>query len=115
MGRIALSAAGEVDIFPINYYSDGKSILFRTAPGTKLVELTVHDRVAFEIDGYSDTMAWSVVVKGTAQRLEHGQEIDQAETAPLEPWIPTLKYRFVRIMPTALSGRRFQRYPEPER
>jgi len=115
LGRIAVSAAGEVDIFPVNYYADGSTLLFRTAPGTKLLELTVHDRVAFEIDGYTDESAWSVVVKGTAERLESGQAIDEAEMAPLHPWIPTLKYRFVRIHPTTVSGRAFQRMPEPER
>lgn len=81
LGRIATCAAGKVDIFPVNYYADGSSILFRTAPGTKLIEMT----------------------------------IDDAETAPLEPWIPTLKYRFVRITPTDVTGRAFKPAPEPER
>lgn len=115
LGRIALSAAGEIDIFPVNYYADGSTILLRTAPGTKLVELTLDDRVAFEIDGYTGDMAWSVVVKGTAHQLESGDEIDEAEAAPLNPWIPTLKYRFVRITPKDITGRKFHPAPEPER
>jgi uncharacterized protein len=115
LGRIALCAAGIVDIFPVNYFADGSTLLFRTAPGTKLTELTVHDEVAFEIDGYASDSAWSVVVKGKARALESGQDIEQAETAPLHPWIPTLKYRFVRITPTTMSGRRFQPGPEPDR
>ncbi|MHB1172775.1 MAG: pyridoxamine 5'-phosphate oxidase family protein [Lacisediminihabitans sp.] len=49
-GRIALSAAGQLDIFPINFLADGETILFRTAPGTKLLELTISGRVALEID-----------------------------------------------------------------
>lgn len=108
MGRIALRAADEVDIFPINYHADGETILFRTAPGTKLLELTVHDKVAFEIDGHTETAAWSVVVKGIPRQLESGDEIEAAESAPLHPWIPTLKYRFVRITPTDITGRPFQ-------
>jgi hypothetical protein len=31
------------------------------------------------------------------------------------PWIPTLKYTYVRITPTSVSGRRFRRGPEPAR
>ena len=31
------------------------------------------------------------------------------------PWIPTLKYVYVRITPTLITGRRFERLPEPER
>jgi uncharacterized protein len=75
LGRIAASAAGLVDIFPINYaVDDGMAVYFRTAPGTKLLELAINDRVAFEIDGANDTEAWSVVVKGRAERLERQSE-----------------------------------------
>ncbi|MDJ0334778.1 pyridoxamine 5'-phosphate oxidase family protein [Salinibacterium sp. G-O1] len=115
MGRLAVSAGGELDIFPVNFVVDDGTLLFRTAEGTKLVELTVHSAVAFEIDGHDDTDAWSVVVKGTAARLDHQAEVDRADTLPLTPWIPTLKYIYVRITPTSLSGRSFQRGPEPER
>ncbi|GAB3142884.1 pyridoxamine 5'-phosphate oxidase family protein [Marisediminicola antarctica] len=115
LARLALSAAGEIDIFPVNYYADGETLLLRTAPGTKLLELTVNSHVAVEIDGFTDEDAWSVVVKGTARRLERQAEIDEADQTPLVPWIPTLKYIYVRITPAAITGRRFERAPEPER
>jgi nitroimidazol reductase NimA-like FMN-containing flavoprotein (pyridoxamine 5'-phosphate oxidase superfamily) len=115
LGRLAVSAADEIDIFPINYYSDGSTILLRTAPGTKLVELTINGSVAFEIDGFTDTEAWSVVAKGTARRLDTRAEIDEADAKPLTSWIPTLKYVYVLVTPTHVSGRRFQRGPEPDR
>jgi len=115
LGRLATAVGGEVDIFPVNYYSDGDSILIRTAPGTKLLELTVHSAVAFETDGYTDEEAWSVVARGLARQLEHQAEIDEADRAPLQPWVPTLKYRYIHIDITALSGRRFRRSAEPER
>ena len=115
MGRLAVSAGGEIDIFPVNYLVDNETLLFRTAEGTKLVELTVHSAVAFEIDGFDDDTAWSVVVKGEAMKLDHQSEIDRADTLPLTPWIPTLKYIYVRITPTSMSGRSFRRDPEPER
>ncbi|OYX50008.1 MAG: pyridoxamine 5'-phosphate oxidase, partial [Micrococcales bacterium 32-70-13] len=31
------------------------------------------------------------------------------------PWIPTLKYRWVRIRPTEVAGRKFTLGPEPAR
>ncbi|NEM90071.1 pyridoxamine 5'-phosphate oxidase family protein [Galbitalea soli] len=114
-GRLALAAAGEVDVFPINYFCDGHSILLRTAPGTKLLELAITGRAVLEIDEYTDTVAWSVVAKGPASELESQTEIDEADRAPLTPWIPTLKYRYVRIHPTEVTGRRFSRGPEPVR
>lgn len=115
MGRLATAVGGTVEIFPVNYYSDGKTLLIRTAPGTKLLELTIHHDVAFEIDGYTDDEAWSVVVKGVAAELQSRTEIDEADRQPLVPWIPTLKYRYVRITPLSISGRRFRREAEPER
>ncbi len=116
LGRIAASAAGLVDIFPINYaVDDSPALYFRTAPGTKLLELAINDRVAFEIDGVRDGEAWSVVLKGRAERLERQSEIDAAEQLGLSPWIPTLKYRWVRIHPTEIAGRRFALGPEPVR
>lgn len=115
LGRIAASAANSIDIFPVNYAVDGESIVFRTAPGTKLLELAINDHVAFEVDGHDDESAWSVVVKGIAERVERQSEMDAAEELGLSPWIPTLKYRWVRIHPTDVSGRRFARGPEPAR
>ncbi|GAA1738963.1 pyridoxamine 5'-phosphate oxidase family protein [Microcella frigidaquae] len=117
LGRIAVSAAGLVDIFPINYAVDegARTVYFRTAPGTKLLELAINDRIALEIDGHDEHEAWSVVVKGSAERVERQSEMDAAERLGLEPWIPTLKYRWVRIRPLEIAGRRFALGPEPSR
>jgi hypothetical protein len=114
-GRLAVSVLNQPEIFPINYYSDGHTILFRTAEGTKLLELTINSSVAFETDSYSESHAWSVVVKGRATAIESQEEIFEADKLPLVPWIPTLKYIYVRITPTEITGREFMRAPEPER
>lgn len=115
LGRLAICVAGEVDIFPVNLVAVDDAILFRTAPGSKLAGLTAHPAVALEVDGFDDEAAWSVVVKGQAQRLERQAEIDAAEQFGLHPWIPTLKYRWVRVIPSRVTGRVFPRRPEPER
>lgn len=115
LGRLAVSVEDEPHIYPVNYVLDGPRLLFRTAPGSKLADLSAHPRVAFEVEEYDDTTAASVIVKGIAQRLELQREIDAADALPLRPWIPTLKYRWVRIVPTSLTGRRFDRGPEPSR
>lgn len=114
-GRLALSVANEPDIFPINFLAHNGKLLMRTNPGTKLAELTVNSRVAFEIDGIAENEAWSVVLKGTARILESQTEIDAAELLPLSPWIPTLKYTFVEIVPSSVQGIRFTLGTEPER
>jgi nitroimidazol reductase NimA-like FMN-containing flavoprotein (pyridoxamine 5'-phosphate oxidase superfamily) len=112
-GRIAAAAAGEVDIFPVNHRvdegPDGRALVFRTAPGTKLLELTIHANVAFEVDGYSDEEAYSVVVKGRARQLERESEIEHAETLDVRPWAPEVKDRWVQVQATEVHGRAFQR------
>ncbi len=115
LGRLALSVRDDVDIFPINFTVSDGALYFRTSPGSKLAELTANPRVALEADRYDDIAAASVVVKGTAERLEHQDEIDAADRLALQPWIPTLKYRWVRIVPTRVTGRRFTRSAEPDR
>ena len=108
-GRVAMSAAGEVDVFPVNHAVDNRTIVFRTSAGTKLLELTIHDRVAFQIDGFTDTEAFSVVIKGVAQEFDRQGEVYQAETLGVTPWAPEEKDRWVRITPTEVHGRLFER------
>jgi len=114
-GRLALAAGGEIDIFPINYAVDDEGrIVFRTAPGTKLAELTIRPAVAFEIDGHDGDERFSVIVKGEAHRVESPEELAEVRALPLAPLVPTLKEHFVRITPTWITGRRFAPGPEPE-
>lgn len=114
MGRLAVSIAGHPDIFPINYFADDNSIVFRTAPGSKLLEVTINASVAIEVDSYSAKEAWSVVVKGDAAVLEKQAEIYEAEALPLRSWVPTIKPIFVRVTPSEINGRHFDLGPEPE-
>jgi nitroimidazol reductase NimA-like FMN-containing flavoprotein (pyridoxamine 5'-phosphate oxidase superfamily) len=113
LGRLAVAVGGLPDIFPVNFVAADRHLMFRTASGTKLIELTVNNRVAFETDGVGRDEAWSVVVHGTARALETQREMDAAATLPLRPLIPTVKPVFVEIVPTSISGRRFILGPEP--
>lgn len=109
VGRLATTAGGVLDIFPITYVCDGETIVFRTGPGTKLVELTINDHVAFEVDHYDKREGYSVIVHGSAHQLESMAEIDQAHQLPLTSLFPTDRPRYVRITPERISGRRFRR------
>lgn len=115
LGRLAISVAGEPDIFPINYVVHQGKILFRTAAGTKLAGAVAHGSVAFEIDDYSETEAISVVLKGHVELIENFNQIYDADEAGLIPWVPTLKYNYVHIVPTEVSGRHFALGTEPNR
>jgi uncharacterized protein len=114
LGRLAVSVGDYPEIFPINYLAHDGVVLFRTAQGSKLVNLTINRRVALETDGYTDDFAWSVIVHGTARSLRTGAEIEAASRLPLHSWIPTPENIYVEITPQKITGRRFARGPEPQ-
>lgn len=107
-GRVVTTAAGEIDIFTVNHGVSGHTVLFRTAAGTKLVELTIRDEVVFQVDGEDAGEAFSVVVKGRADELQTSREIEAAEDVGVRPWAPGRKDRWVRITPHEVTGRAFR-------
>ena len=107
-GRLVVTVAGEPDIFPVNYVTSRRKLYFRTAPGNKLAQVTINDRVLFETDGILSDQAWSVVLRGTARVLSQSAEIAEAEELGLESWVPTLKDFYVEIEPGSVSGRHFE-------
>lgn len=107
IARIAVSVGGRPDIFPVNYVVDGRRILIRTNPGDKLLELTINEHVALEVDHYTDVEAWSVVVKGVAERLERDADVDEAVALGLSTLVPIDTEVFVRIEPVEVNGRAF--------
>ncbi|CAL8899435.1 hypothetical protein KVA01_11750 [Kocuria varians] len=106
-GRLAVQAAGLVDIFPVNYVVSQCKLYFRTAQGTKLASLVVNHHVAFEVDRVRDGHVESVVVHGRARRLETRAELEAAEELPLQPWAPTEKFHYVVLEPDDATGREF--------
>jgi uncharacterized protein len=87
-GRLAHHLADEVHIAPVNYAvdhdpaSDRRSLLFRTAEGSKLLGVVMNPDVAFEVDEVVGEQATSVIVRGRARRLEEDEE-HRAENVPL--------------------------------
>jgi nitroimidazol reductase NimA-like FMN-containing flavoprotein (pyridoxamine 5'-phosphate oxidase superfamily) len=114
LGRLVTVVDGVAEIFPVNFVVQRRTVLFRTAEGTKLFGAVTNDQVLFEADDHNVVDGWSVIVRGTAKVLFAGDEIHDAEQAGLYPWIATQKLRFVRITPTDISGRRFVFGPEPD-
>ena len=76
VGRLATVIDRQPDIFPVNFVVDGQSLVFRTAEGSKLLQVTVNERVAFQADGWVTDTGWSVVAKGTAAVAQALTEVD---------------------------------------
>lgn len=108
LGRIVTSVDGQPEIFPVNYVVQGRTVLFRTAEGTKLVSTAINSRVLFEVDDHNVAEGWSVIVKGRARSLRTHEEIDEAERAQLLSWTASEKTHYVRVVPEMVTGRRFR-------
>lgn len=110
VGRLALVVDGHPEIFPVNYALDRRSIVFRTAAGTKLWVASSERPAALEIDGYDPHTeeAWSVVVRGDTALIEDQAEKDAVDALSLEPWQPGNKDHYIRLSARALTGRRFK-------
>lgn len=113
-GRLAFRLVDEVHIVPINFAVDGRTLLFRTASGSKLLAAELHSDVALEIDWHDERAAWSVVARGHLRHLDESEE-HRADSLPLRSWLPTPKYDVVELAPESVTGRLFRlQRPEPD-
>jgi nitroimidazol reductase NimA-like FMN-containing flavoprotein (pyridoxamine 5'-phosphate oxidase superfamily) len=106
IGRLALGSHGAAPlVVPVNFVLYEGDIIFRTDDGTKLDRLR-EQPVSLEVDRFDQyrRIGWSVLVRGIAH------EIDAAEVPDLEieTWAPGAKSHWIRIVPTAISGRRLE-------
>jgi nitroimidazol reductase NimA-like FMN-containing flavoprotein (pyridoxamine 5'-phosphate oxidase superfamily) len=112
VGRIAVVVSGQPLIFPVNYVLDGRTLAFRTDPGTKLEAATL-GRVAFEIDGFDQLYhsGWSVVVQGIGQEITDAFDewSERVRGRALEPWAAGAKDHWVAISSPKFTGRRIKR------
>ena len=110
VGRVGVSDHGSPLVLPVNYVLDGDTVVFRTAPGTKL-DAAMRSPVAFEVDEIDHTTrsGWSVVIRGVAEEVTSfsGPGVrERLESLPLQPWAPGEKAHLVRITPRSITGRR---------
>ena len=108
LGRVVLVDDRGPLALPVNFVVDQHSVLFRTDAGTKLKVASRGARVAFEVDGVEEATrtGWSVLVRGEAVEVTDPTELARVRELPLYPWAPGAKTRYVRILPTVLTGRR---------
>ena len=70
VGRLAFTFHDRVDIEPISYVYEDRSIYARTSPGTKLTTVRHHPWVAFQVDEVEGRYDWrSVTIRGALYML----------------------------------------------
>jgi hypothetical protein len=83
------SWTGSPKSFPANFVTQRRTLLFRTAQGTKLFSAVMNDQVAFEAEDHT-------AAEGGPSSLSATAEILEAKEARLLPWTATLKPLYVR-------------------
>lgn len=115
-GRLAvIHADGAPDVFPVNHLAHEGALFIRTARDAKLVHIAAHPLVAYEVDGMTDDLVWSVVLRGRAERLMRDDEIRDSGVRGLASWSPTSKYFAMKVTANAVTGRRFPRDAHADR
>jgi hypothetical protein len=112
LGRLAVdNADGAPDIFPVNYVAHEGALYIRTARDAKLLHIAQHPMVAFEVDGADDEdHYWSVVIRGTAERVTRDEEIRDSGVRTLASWSPTAKFFVMKVVANTVTGRRFPQH-----
>jgi hypothetical protein len=109
LGRVAMTVEQLPAVFPVNYALLDDEVVFRTAPGTKLLGAILERVVAFEVDWVAPNgdSGWSVLVIGHASRIVYEPLLERAQTLGLRPWAPGERDYYVKITPEHVSGRSF--------
>ena len=112
VGRVALCADHPV-VLPVVFGVLDGDVVFRTAPGEKLIAAVLHRTVAFEVDDYDEEhgTGWSVNVVGNADEIVRPDELARARALELPAWAGEARDRFVRISGVTLTGRRIDLQP----
>ncbi len=103
IGRLAVAVEERGPlVVPVNYVLDGEIVVFRSGPGTKLHALR-DTPVSFQVDLIDSIhrTGWSVLIRGVA----HEATRHEVEHLIVEPWPPGDKHHWIRILPTAITGR----------
>jgi nitroimidazol reductase NimA-like FMN-containing flavoprotein (pyridoxamine 5'-phosphate oxidase superfamily) len=108
LGRVVLVDDRGPLALPVNFVLYQHTVLFRSDEGAKMEVASRGARVAFEVDGADEATrtGWSVLVRGEVVEVSDPVELARMRQLPLYPWAPGAKARYVRILPTVLTGRR---------
>jgi nitroimidazol reductase NimA-like FMN-containing flavoprotein (pyridoxamine 5'-phosphate oxidase superfamily) len=108
VGRVIVSIDALPAALPVNHWLIDDTIVFRTAPGTKLTAALNHTVVGFEVDEIDPATrsGWSVLVIGTSNVVSDPAEIARLDRAGLRSWAPVAAPHYVQIRIQRISGRR---------
>lgn len=111
LGRVTITAAARPHVFPVNFAIAGRTIVFRTAPGTKLSH-GPGSVACFEVDDYdrSTLEGWSVMAFGVLRDITLGVDrlSQRLRQLPVQPAAPGTKLHWIAMRAEEVTGRHFR-------
>jgi nitroimidazol reductase NimA-like FMN-containing flavoprotein (pyridoxamine 5'-phosphate oxidase superfamily) len=107
VGRAAIGG-DDAAVLPVVFGLLDGDVVFRTAPGQKLVAAVLGREIVFEVDAYDRATGtgWSVNIVGPASEIVHPGELERARGLDLDVWAGDARDRFVRVHADKVTGRR---------
>jgi nitroimidazol reductase NimA-like FMN-containing flavoprotein (pyridoxamine 5'-phosphate oxidase superfamily) len=111
-GRVGFSSGDKLCVLPVNCGVLAGQVVFRTGDDTSLGAMGDGTAVVFETDHVDDVAeaGWSVIVTGNVSRVVAGDELARLAEFDLHPWAPGPKDRWMKIVPTEVTGRAVSRH-----
>jgi hypothetical protein len=106
VGRVVFNGERGPVALPVNFESTGGDIIVSTDVG-KASLLEAQPVVGFEVDRVDDALSegWSVLVSGTARRVDDPDEVLRLSSLDLEAWAGGNRHALICITPTEVTGR----------
>lgn len=106
VGRVVFNGERGPVALPVNFESTGGDIIVSTDVG-KASLLETQPVVGFEVDRVDDALSegWSVLVSGTARRVDDPDEVQRLSSLDLEAWAGGDRHALICITPTNVTGR----------
>ncbi|NUR84578.1 MAG: pyridoxamine 5'-phosphate oxidase family protein [Nonomuraea sp.] len=113
IGRIVFTDRALPAVQPVNFHLDDRSIVIRTATGSKLAAATRGAIVAFEADEFDPCLrtGWSVTAVGPARAVTDPAELERLAALPLTTWAPGHRDHYIVVEAEQISGRRIAVVP----
>ncbi|MGW1148097.1 helix-turn-helix domain-containing protein [Streptomyces sp. NPDC002454] len=107
VGRLGLRGDQTPVILPVNFLVDGRSIVYRTEPGSPAA-VESGAPLSFEADHLDDVRSrgWSILVTGVAESVTDVETLSAlTRRTGSRPWAEGRRTRWIRVVPREVTGR----------
>ncbi len=106
VGRIVFRSTRGPVAHPLNFVSNGRDVVFSTT-AEHAAAIVEQGRVSFQIDRVDEALSegWSVLVTGSARRVEDPEEVASVTGLGLAPWAGGPRHAIVGISRDEVTGR----------